>query len=167
MNQAPVKKNPKGDIVRLPIGNVFVYLMPVREMINSSRLLPYYDYDDLCNYISVPANCTIGHLAKFLGEKYNDVWDEDNSMWTYPFGIYAKTGDNEYSLIPRPIAMEQLKLAHSQCYDSSEKRFNIYYTHEYPLANNSLITASPSRSIAYVDPSSGESSSSANSAPKF
>lgn len=164
MNQAPAAMH--GKAVRLPEGNVLIKMMPAQEMIHYSKLLPQYNYDDMCYLISVPATSTMGHLTKFLGLKFNQICEDANLMWSEPFLIFVNIKDNKYSPVPRPTSLEQLKLVHIESYNSTEKCFNLYYSHDYPLPDLTVITAqSP---VAVLDPSSGPlSGSSTDSAMSF
>lgn len=161
MNQAFAKVDLK-DVVRLPAGNVFVFLKPVRVFMGKSQLLSRFKYDDICYNISVPVTCSIGHLAKYLSEKFNVTPIERNSMWTFPFAVCTEIEGKEFSAIPKLIKLEQLKLIHTNCYDTTKNCFNLYYTHGCE-SDVTLVGGNPSSPIAVLKPSPASSSQASTS----
>lgn len=149
------------DRVFLPSGNVYVYFEPIENVVHNSPLLSSYNFEDLCFYISVPkTTCTIGHLTNYLDEKFSVSSNEENPMWAFPFLIFVKLEGNNITPIPKPITMDQLMQIHTQCYDSSEKRFSLYYTHNYAVRE---VPANPSSPAAVFNSSPAPSSEASTS----
>lgn len=157
-----VEKN----IVRLQNETVFVFLKPVEPMISESSLLPGYDYDHMCFYMSAPKNsCTSGHLGMYLADKFEGVrQEENNTLFTYPFVVYVFPGIGEYSPIPKLFTLEMMQRSWPFCFDATENCFTLYYSHENRIESVVQRAPGPSSPVGAVNMSSpGSSAASAAS----
>lgn len=153
-------------VAQLPEDSVFVYLKPIEAMVNKSSILATLNPEEIHFYISVPKKtCSSEHLAKFLAGKFGGGrLEENDTLWTFPFVVYANTEGTKYAPIPKLFTMEMMERSYP-CYNPTENCFTIFYSHDRRIDSVAEVTAAngPSTPVATVSFSSSGSSSASNS----
>lgn len=126
--------NDEPNIVLLPESNVFLKISPLREMIPHSGVLYNRHFQDICYFVSVPANaCTIGHVANYVCTKVGVETDDERPNWTYPIALFIRRAQGEYIPLNKRKSMGQLKEQYPLAFDEEEKALLLFYTHGYEL----------------------------------
>lgn len=133
-NEEDHSDNDEPNIVLLPESNVFLQISPLREMIRHSDELYNRHFQDICYFVSVPANaCTVGHVANYVCTKIGVETDDDRPNYTYPIVLFIRRAQGEYIPLKKRSSMDQLKEQYPFAFDEEEKALLLFYTHGYEL----------------------------------